>query len=125
MVMDAQGISELFSTDNPLPPLERIGYGRQYINELAAAGIKFNFVIFKASDGVLPATWKNLGKFISKNYGSNHTVTKLYKKYIYQLSSFNFEELKFRSQKKRGFNRNVTSKNIQPNASLWTFRSWD
>ncbi len=122
MLMDSNGLSATFNNDSQIPPLERIGYTRQYIQDLKSKGVKFKLVLLKGSDKVLPATWENLGHYLNVVYGPNHNVSQLFSKYFAQLKSRSFEELK--SKFKQDVQVNVTSQNLGKRATLWRFRSF-
>lgn len=122
MLMDAQGILETFGRSGGTPPLEKIGYTRDYIKELVASGTKFKLILIKGNSGIRPATWKNLGSYLKQVYGSGHIVNQLFAKHYSELQAKSFSELS--EYYGPTINKATNSKTLTAGSSLWEFRSF-
>lgn len=122
MLMDAQGILETFGRSGSTPPLEKIGYTRDYIKELVSNGTKFKLILIKGNSGIRPATWRNLGSYLKQVYGGGHTVNQLFSKYYSELQARSFTELA--EYYGPAINKTVNSKTLTAGSSLWEFRSF-
>lgn len=122
LLMDSTGLESTFSNTNTTPPLERIGYTREYIKQLKQSGTKFKLALIKQKSAVLPATWDNLLPFLEKTYGENHVVVILHKFYLNSLKKFSFSEILKDSM--HGIDPGVTSTSLSIRSTLLEYRSF-
>lgn len=93
MLMDHEGIKEIFHRSNTRSPLDLIGYPRHLVQSLTAEGTLFRLVLVYKPHGARIASWSNLHRILQDAYGVQSLPARLFEIHRMSLKSLSFDQI--------------------------------